>query len=106
MKEYLINFDLFCFRTDGVPQPYRVYLDGDLITERNYIWTNAANLANHKVPMGQFVRENVWVNLEPGEHELVIEPLNSNFSGFYYKNLRVDAVTVSEIGKGRFIISE
>ena len=105
MKEYRINFDLFCFRMDESVKDYRIYIDGDLITERSYRWVNAADLANYKRPTGQYVRENVWVCLEPGEHELKIESLDPAFSGFYYKNLCVNAELVQEISKGRFITS-
>jgi hypothetical protein len=33
---------------------YRLYVDDDLITERNWIWDNST-----------FLQENLWVNIDP-----------------------------------------
>lgn len=103
MKEYKINIDLFCYRTENDGnKDYRLYVDNDLITERTYIWMNKTPVK----PYGQFVRENVWVELEPGEHEIRIEAVNSKFNGFLIRNIKIDNNPVSLTSTGRFIISE
>ena len=107
MKEYKININVYCFKKEGVNPAYRLYVDGDLITERTYVWTNANPPA---VTQGQFVKENVWVNLEPGEHEVKIEAVDPTFSGFYFSDLMLDDGIVNGSAMktriGRFIISE
>lgn len=100
MKEYLINIDLFCFRSDNNPKNYRLYVDGDLITERTYIWINAGHDSKH----GKYVKENIWVNLEPGEHEVTVVAIDKSPGKFYFRNLLIDQIPV-EHNNGKFIIN-
>ena len=101
MREYLINIDLYCYRRENAPQSYRLYVDSDLITERTYVWVNDPGTGEP----GQIVKENVWVNLEPGEHEVKIEPVKpAQTTKFYFKNLQVDTVPVEHVN-GKFIVS-
>lgn len=58
--------DVFCDWL-GYEPAYRVYVDSDLLTERNYIWDN-----RH-----QYVREILTVNLAPGQHTIKIEPVRA-----------------------------
>lgn len=102
MKEYKINLDLFCFRSNEDPKDYRLYLDNDLITERSYTWVNKTR----DKPDGKFIRENIWVELLPGEHEIRIESLNPLFNGFAINNFKVDNQPVELTSAGLFIISE
>ena len=67
------------------PERYRLYLDGILMTERNYIWDNQV----------EFVREHMLVELPPGEHTLEIQAVNQYFSNFSLKNLTVNKVSAS-----------
>ena len=106
MKEYKINVDVFCRKREAGAPSYRIYVDGDLITERSYIWENAMLPDN---PVGQYVKENIWVNLAAGEHEVTIVPVDPSFRGFYITNVMLDdqpAQITSAIAKGRFIIGE
>lgn len=52
---------------------YRVYVDNDLLTERNWAW-------DHKQT---FIRENIEVDVNPGKHVVKIEGHGS----IYAKNL-------------------
>ena len=103
MKEYKINIDVFCVKHNNENPVYRIYLDGDLITERTYIWNNAKPPATNE---GQYVKENIWVNLGPGTHNVKLESVDPNFKGFYFKNLMVDDNSAESPSKGLFIISE
>jgi hypothetical protein len=103
MKEYKINIDVFCHKHGNENPVYRIYLDGDLITERTYIWSNAKPPTTTN---GQFVKENIWVNLTAGNHEVKLESLDPSFRGFYFTNLMVDDIIVESPSKGRFVISE
>jgi hypothetical protein len=87
MKEVKITADIYCdrnfkpleFATD-VQKSYRVYVDGDLLTERTYIWDNNE----------QFVRENIVVNIEPGVHEFKVIPAYPYYDVFTFKNFTVN----------------
>ena len=47
---------------------YRVYVDNDLITERNWIWDNNV-----------FLKESIWVEInDDAEHTIKIEPILQN----------------------------
>jgi hypothetical protein len=100
MKEYKINIDIFYQQFKDINAVYRIYVDDDLITERTYIWVNATgpNMS------GRYIRENIWVNLRTGEHELRIEsPDKVQFS---MSNLKIDNQPMVFTTPYRFIISE
>lgn len=79
MKTFKVQFDLMCDKTvDSVP--YRVYIDDELMTERDYIWDNTE----------KYVRENCPIFVERGVHELRIENLKPNDGAFYINNLTVN----------------
>jgi hypothetical protein len=92
MTEYLITVDLYC-NWEVEPQAYRIYVDQDLLTERTYFWRNSE----------QYVQENIIVNIEPGQHYLKIEPVNKEFSGFYYTNFAVNK-EIRPIHAGAFTV--
>jgi hypothetical protein len=87
MNEVKITADIYCdrnfrpleFATDA-QKSYRVYMDGDLLTERTYIWDNAE----------QFVRENIIVDIEPGPHEFKVIPAYPYYNVFSFKNFTVN----------------
>jgi len=62
MQEHKITVDVFG-KWYGTPPKYRVYVDNDLLTERDFIWPG------HEV----FIRENILVNLKPGQHKIRVE---------------------------------
>ena len=92
MREVTISLDLYC-EPFSVPQVYRLYVNDDLLTERNYIWQNPE----------QFVREHIVVNLEPGTHEIRIEPVSDGFRGFSYKNVHLDKKLIGTVNN-RFVL--
>jgi hypothetical protein len=67
MKEHIITVDLYASWGD-VPPCYRVYMDNDLLTERDFIWNGTE----------KFIRENIIVKLGPGAHALRIEQINNS----------------------------
>jgi hypothetical protein len=67
MTEHVLTVDVYAHWGD-VPPRYRVYVDNDLLTERDFIWGGAHI----------YMRENIIVNLEPGTHVLKVEQINSN----------------------------
>jgi hypothetical protein len=87
MNEVKITADIYCdrnfrpleFATD-VQKSYRVYVDGDLLTERTYIWDNAE----------QFVQEEIIVDIAPGPHEFKIVPAYPYYNVFSFKNFTVN----------------
>lgn len=81
MQEVRIEVDVYCdWQSD--PQAYRLWLDGELFTERTYIWDNPRS----------WVREILVAELDFGEHEIVIEPVDPNFKGFSLRNFAIDNV--------------
>jgi hypothetical protein len=80
MTQHLITADVYARWGDVQPR-YRVYVDNDLLTERDFIWPG------HEV----FIRENIVVDLEPGAHKLRIEQAGPG-GRIQIKNVRVDGV--------------
>lgn len=78
MAIYQITADVYASWGDVHPL-YRVYVDQDLLTERNFIWPG------HEV----YVQENMVVDLEPGFHELRVEQIG-NQGKIQVKNVTVD----------------
>lgn len=67
MQEYKLTVDVYASWGDNPPR-YRVYVDNDLLTERDFIWSGTQ----------QYIRENIIVNLAPGAHTLKVEQTNKN----------------------------
>jgi hypothetical protein len=65
MNEHTITVDIYA--DSGEPR-YRVYIDNNLLTERDFTW------ASHEI----FVRENIIVNLGEGLHTLYVEQVGTN----------------------------
>jgi len=70
----IITVDVYCTDITNAPR-YRVFVDNYLITERNFVFDE------------QYVRENIFVNLAPGEHTFHLECETDNFT---YTNLTVN----------------
>ena len=71
-----ITFELDCEWTGPVPA-YRVYVDGELFTERSYIWKD------------QYLEEMLQIEAEPGRHRIDFENLNSDTASFTMRNCQV-----------------
>jgi hypothetical protein len=76
------------------PKAYRIYVDGDLLTERTYIWQNSS----------QYVQENIVIQVEPGIHTLNITPVDPTFTGFYWSNLIVNR-QAQDLVNNQFIVN-
>lgn len=74
-----VSFDLWC-DWSGNPPAYRLYLDGELLTERNYIWNNPRQIIQERIP----------ANLTEGKHYLTLENLNTSSSTFHIRNFRIN----------------
>ena len=80
MTEHQITVDVYAHWGDICPK-YRLFVDGDLLTERDFTWPG------HDT----FIREHIIVTLEPGEHELKIEQINTHGS-VHTRNILIDGV--------------
>ena len=67
MREYKLTADVYASWSDEPPR-YRVFVDGELMTERDFVWQG------HEI----YIRENIVVNLEPGQHKLLVEQVGTN----------------------------
>lgn len=81
MKTHNLTVDIYASYSD-IPPRYRIYVDNNLLTERDFIWT----------PHDYYVQENIFVNLEPGVHTIAIEQVGNN-GIIRSKNIRLDGET-------------
>lgn len=79
MKEHVISVDVYASWSNVAPR-YRVYVDSDLLTERDFIWGGA----------DIFIRENIIVHLEPGQHSLRIEHVNNENGSIRTENVTLN----------------
>jgi hypothetical protein len=80
---HTITVDVYASWSDVAPV-YRVYVDGDLLTEHTFAWPG------HEA----FVRENIVVDLEPGDHKLNVEQTN-RYGTISPRNVVLDGVSSS-----------
>jgi len=78
MPQHIITADVYAHWGEVSPR-YRVYVDSDLLTERDFGWPG------HEV----FIRENIVVDLEPGAHRLRIEQVGKQ-GKIQVKNVMLD----------------
>lgn len=91
----IVTFDLYCEFNAEFPA-YRIYVDGKLMTERNYRWNNKK----------QYITETVPIRTESGPHYLVLENLNSESASFEIKNFKVNGVpSVYRLSDNRFVLN-
>jgi hypothetical protein len=81
MNQHVITADVYA-RGSNVKTRYRVYVDKDLLVERDFIWPT------HEV----YIKENIIVNLEPGQHTIHVEQVGLN-GKIQVKNITVDGVS-------------
>lgn len=91
--EAVITVDIYC-SWDAQPQVYRIYVDNELLTERTYLWRNP----------DQFVRENIVISAEPGDHEFKLESVDTNFTGFQWQNFTINNQPIAT-DRGRFVLN-
>lgn len=78
MKTHTITVDVYAQWGDQPPR-YRIFVDQDLLTERDFTWPG------HQM----YIQENIVVDLEPGEHELLIQQVNAH-GAIETRNITVD----------------
>ena len=81
MKLHLITVDVYASGGDVHPR-YRVYVDNDLLTERDFIWPA------HEI----YIKENIEVNLTAGKHSVRVEQVGTN-GKIHTKNVTVDGAS-------------
>jgi hypothetical protein len=69
MRDFHLEIDISCDPQNVQFKPvYRLYVNDNLVTERNYIWEST-----------HFIREHVFVKLPDGQHSIRVEtPKNQN----------------------------
>ena len=90
MKDCLITVDVYAHWGDRQPK-YRVYVDNELMTERDFIWPG------HEI----YIKEHITVNLEPGVHSVDIEKISTHGT-IIAKNVTVNG----QASDTQFIITE
>jgi len=83
MTEHTITVDVYAHWGNQAPR-YRVYVDNNLLTERDFIWPGST----------MFARERIVVNLDPGTHSVKIEQIG-NSGTIQAKNVLVDDIASS-----------
>ena len=74
-----LEIDLFCnIRRDKVA--YRLYVNDELMTERDYIWDNKTHYLTEIVPL----------DIEPGTHTIKVENLNPDNGEFSINTIRLN----------------
>ncbi len=80
-KIFEINFDLLCKPGPDSDHPsYRVFVDGDLLTERSFVWNSMEN----------YIQELVIVKLSPGRHSLKVQPLVDPYNRIVVERLTIN----------------
>jgi hypothetical protein len=80
INEHKITVDIYAKNSGDQQLKYRLYVDNDLLTERDFKWPC------HKV----YIKENILVNLEPGTHHIRVETIGNGTINA--KNITVDGV--------------
>lgn len=80
VTEHKITVDVYASWSTTSPR-YRVYVDRDLLTERDFVWSGSDT----------YIREHIIVNLQSGTHSLKIEQVG-NTGSIRTKNITVDGV--------------
>jgi hypothetical protein len=83
--EVKITADVHC-GWETTPPAYRIYVNHDLITERTFGWSG------HDT----FIRENMICELEPGQHQIRLEPVDAN-GAFMLKDITVDGQSADSV---------
>ena len=74
-----VTFDLYCQYTGDFPV-YRIYVDGRLMTERNYRWNNKHHYITERIPLKTVA----------GPHYLVVENLNKDTAEYEIRNFKIN----------------
>jgi len=84
MSVHTVSIDVYCHRNWDAGPVYRVYVDGDLLTERTWIWPAYET----------YIKECIEVDVEPGRHSVRVENCSPT-STINFKNLMVNGELIS-----------
>lgn len=70
-------FDINC-EWDGLPPCYRVFVNGELFTERTWIWTDS------------YLEEILQIQALPGKYNITLEPVEPTLARFTISNRRIE----------------
>ena len=88
-----LEIDLYCsIVREHVP--YRLYINDELMTERDYIWDNTK----------EYITEGVPLFLDHGTHTINIENLNPNNGTLSINTIRLNGKTITLINGKDFTI--
>jgi hypothetical protein len=85
MKQVELTCEVRCL-DEAENQSYRLYIDDNLITERTWIW-----------PYHFRIKEHVYIDIEPGEHTIRVEPVDKKFTKFYVNALHLDGYPTGKV---------
>lgn len=92
MSTVALTIDVFCQKNWDSSPVYRVYVDNDLLTERTWVWPA------YEI----YIKENIEVDVEPGQHRVVVYTCVPNLGNVIFKNLTVNGVVVPDSTCGDF----
>ena len=78
-QQVRVTVDVHCIEKVEDSASYRLFVDQELVAERRFVWDHNS----------KYIREQMTLNLEPGEHPVRIEEIAGKFSA---KNLCVNDV--------------
>lgn len=78
--------------SEGIP--YRLYINDELMTERDYIWNNETHYLTEVVPLF----------LDPGIHTINIENLKPKNGSLMINTIRVNGETITLINGKEFTV--
>lgn len=76
-QQVRVTVDVHCVEKLEDSASYRLFVDQELVAERNFIWDHNS----------KYIREQMTLNLDPGTHPVRIEEIAGRFTA---KNLTVD----------------
>jgi hypothetical protein len=71
------SFDLNC-DWEGLPPVYRIYVNDELFTEREWIWID------------HYLTETLQIEAPPGQYSVRVEPVGPCIANFVVKNNKID----------------
>lgn len=76
-----IKLDVHCRYGDELYRPsYRIFVDGDLLAERNFIWAGSRT----------YIEELLTVNLDHGKHYIKVDKINDPRMLLSVDNVRIN----------------
>lgn len=80
-KQLEIKLDVHCRFGDELYRPaYRIFVDGDLLAERNFIWAGDQS----------YIEELLTVQLNEGKHYIKFDKISDPRGLLYFDNIRID----------------